>query len=83
MRTFLTSALLVAGGALAVSAGAGAFAPPAGAINLPPGSLINAPAYCLAVYGDPSPCPPPERPDPVNPRCLRVDIAPANCPYQP
>jgi hypothetical protein len=69
--------------ALSTGAVLGVFAPSAGAINLPPGQLINDPAYCMALYGDPSPCPLPDRPKPVDKHCLRVDVAPVDCPYQP
>jgi hypothetical protein len=74
----------VAGLAVGVASAAfaaSAFAPSSSAL-IPPSGLVNAPAYCLAVYGDPSPCPPPERPEP-DPTCLRVDIAPRDCPYRP
>ncbi len=61
-----------------------AFAPAANALQLPPGGLVNAPAYCVAVYGDPNPCPPPDRPERIDdPRCLRVDISPLHCPWLP
>jgi hypothetical protein len=80
MRRFLTVAALVAG-SLSTFAGATLIGPAAGAI-VPPDGLVNAPEYCLVIYGDPSPCPPPERP-PANGRCLRVDVEPLNCPYRP
>lgn len=55
-------------------------APAASAVILPPGGLVNAPDYCLAVYGDPDPCPPPDRPsDPTCPPTVHV----VYCPYQP
>ena len=82
MRKFVSSAVLT-GASMLIFGGFAALAPSAGAITLPPGSLVNAPQYCLAVYGDPNPCPPPDRPDPVDPGCLRVDITPLRCPYQP
>lgn len=74
----------VAGLALGVASAAfatSAFAPSASALY-PPSGLVNAPAYCLAIYGDPNPCPPPEHPEP-NPSCLRVDVEPLHCPYRP
>lgn len=76
MRKLAISAAIAAVSALSFSVGSS----PAGALVGPSG-LVNAPAYCLAIYGSTDPCPPPERPDPV--RCLRVDIAPLDCPYQP
>lgn len=45
--------------------------------------LVNAPQYCVAVYGDPAPCPPPDRPEPISQDCLRVDIEPLHCPWLP
>lgn len=75
---------IAAVGSAVVFTGLGALmAPPASALTLPPGGLVNAPQYCVAVYGDPNPCPPPSRPDPVDPDCLRVNIQPLKCPYQP
>ncbi|MBI3256446.1 MAG: hypothetical protein HYZ59_01520 [Actinobacteria bacterium] len=73
--TVAAGSLLFVGGAVALAPGAGALVPPSG--------LVNAPEYCLQVYGDPAPCPPPERPKPVDQRCLRVDIDPLYCQYQP
>ena len=77
------TAMIIAAGSAALFAGLSGVAPAASALVLPPGGLVNAPAYCLAVYGDPNPCPPPDRPEPVDPNCLRVTIQPLNCPYQP
>jgi hypothetical protein len=74
---------IVTAGAAALFAGLSALAPAASALVLPPGGLVNAPHYCVAVYGDPNPCPPPDRPDPIDPDCLRVDILPLKCPYLP
>ena len=75
---------IAAVGATVVFSGLGALmAPAASALVLPPGGLVNAAEYCVAVYGDPNPCPPPDRPDPVDPDCLRVNIQPLKCPYQP
>lgn len=81
MRKLFRGAGLAAGSLLFVG-GTAAFAPGAGAL-VPPGGLVNAPEYCFEIYGDPAPCPPPDRPDPVDPHCLRVDIEPRDCPYQP
>lgn len=78
------AATIVAVGSAGVFTGLGALmAPAASAVALPPGGVVHAPDYCLAVYGDPNPCPPPDRPEPVDPDCLRVNIQPLNCPYQP
>ena len=83
MRKLFTSAVLAAG-SLAFAGGLTVAAPSAGAINLPPGHLVHAPAYCLAAYGSPDDCPPPDRPDPItDPACLRVDIEPRHCPWLP
>jgi poly(3-hydroxybutyrate) depolymerase len=40
---------------------------------------------CLHVEGTPDPCAPvsPGHPEPVDPGCLRVDVEPLRCPYQP
>jgi hypothetical protein len=40
---------------------------------------------CLHLVGMPDPCAPvpPGPPEPVDPGCLRVDIEPLHCPYQP
>lgn len=81
MRKLIRGAT-VAAGSLLLAGGTAAFAPEAGAL-VPPGGLVNAPEYCFQIYGDPSPCPPPDRPDPVDPRCLRVDVDPLYCQYQP
>lgn len=74
-------AFLAIGAATAVTAFAGS-ATSASAL-IPPSGLVNAPQYCFAIYGNPAPCPPPERPEPVDPSCLRVDVEPLMCPYQP
>lgn len=80
MRKLALSAALAAVSTLSLL-GAGGL--PAGAA-ITTGSLINNPDYCLALYGDPSPCPPPDRPEPIKDRrCLRVDVAPLDCPYLP
>ena len=58
------------------------FTPSASAIAIQPGGLVVSPSYCMAVYGSPDPCPPPDRPTPIkDPRCLRVDVQPAHCVY--
>jgi len=57
--------------------------PAAGALVLPPGGVVHAPHYCEIIYGDPAPCPPPDHPTPVDPGCLRVEVEPLRCPYQP
>lgn len=82
MRTsFVTKAaavstLLTIGGFAAFASGANALVR-----NV---DLVNAPYYCEAVYGDPSPCPPPDRPESIDdPACLRVDILPRHCPWLP
>lgn len=82
MRKFVSSVVLT-GASMLIFGGLAALAPSAGAVVLPPGSLVNAPAYCFANYLDPSPCPPPDRPDPIDPGCLRVDISPLRCQYLP
>ncbi len=72
---------LTAGAVLGTSL---AFAPAASALTVTPGGVVVSPAYCGAVYGDPSPCPPPDRPEPItDPSCLRVDISPRHCPWLP
>ena len=72
---------IAAVGATVVFSGLGALmAPAASALVLPPGGLVTAPEYCLAVYGDPNPCPPPDRPvDPTCPPTVHL----VYCPYQP
>lgn len=81
-RTRINTLLsLVAGAGLCVATALAA-APTAAAINLPPGSLVNAPAYCLAIYGDPSPCPPPEQPTPTGENCVLVFNV-TRCPLLP
>ena len=83
MRKRFAAAIVTAGSAL-VFAGLGALtAPAASAVVLPPGGLVTAPEYCAAVYGDPNPCPPPDRPEPVDQDCLRINIQPLKCPYNP
>lgn len=77
------ASMIVTAGSAALFAGLSALAPAASALVLPPGGLVHAPEYCLAVYGDSNPCPPPDRPDPVDPNCLRINIQPLTCPYQP
>jgi hypothetical protein len=78
------AATIVTVGSAAVLAGLGAVLPPvASAVVLPPGDLVTAPEYCLAVYGDPNPCPPPDRPEPLDQDCLRINIQPLKCPYNP
>lgn len=53
----------------------------ASAITTPPQPRINP---CLHLVGTPDPCAPlPEHPEPVDPGCLRVDVEPLHCPYQP
>ena len=81
MRKFLAAAAL-ATASLCSGAGATLVGPDAGAIT-PPDGLVDAPDYCAAVYGDPAPCPPPDRPTPTSRKCLRVDVAPLTCPYLP
>ena len=72
---------LTAGALLSASV---AFAPAANALTVTPGGLVTNPDYCIAVYGDPSPCPPPDRPEPItDPSCLRVDIRPLHCVWLP
>lgn len=83
MKMRLAAGIVAAGSAVVFSGLGALMAPAASALALPPGGLVHAPDYCLAVYGDPSPCPPPDRPEPVDPNCLRVNIQPLNCPYQP
>jgi hypothetical protein len=80
MRTFIAAAALAAA-SLGTFAGTALVGPAAGAL-IPNGGLVDAPEYCMAIYGDPAPCPPPERP-PANGKCLRVDVAPLTCPYRP
>jgi hypothetical protein len=72
---------LIAGGGFYVAAALAA-APSAAAINLPPGSLVNAPEYCMAIYGDPSPCPPPDHPTPTGDNCVLV-FNKTRCPVLP
>jgi hypothetical protein len=74
-------AILIASAGIAVT-GSMAVVPSASALPVS-GGLVNSPDYCLAVYGDPSPCPAPDRPDPVDPRCLRTDVTPLHCPWLP
>jgi hypothetical protein len=83
MRKRFVAGIVAAGSAVVFSGFGVLMAPVASALALPPGGLVHAPDYCLAVYGDPSPCPPPDRPEPVDPSCLRVNIQPLTCPYQP
>jgi hypothetical protein len=72
--------MIVTAGSAALFAGLSALAPAASALVVPPGGLVNAPDYCVAVYGDPNPCPPPDRPvDPTCPPTVHL----VYCPYQP
>jgi hypothetical protein len=80
MRKFIAAAAL-ATASLCTFVGATLVGPAAGAL-IPTGGLVEAPEYCMAIYGDPAPCPPPDRP-PANGKCLRVDVAPLTCPYRP
>lgn len=73
-------AALLAGAALSALTLA---APGASALVRQPGGVVYDPVYCVAVYGDPNPCPPPERPEPVDPTCLRTDILPLHCAWLP
>ena len=81
-RTRVKTLISIVAGAGFCVAAALSSAPTAGAINLPPGSLINAPEYCLAIYGDPSPCPPPDRPTPNGDNCVLVFNV-TRCPILP
>lgn len=54
----------------------------AGAITTMPPPYVNP---CLHLVGTPDPCAPGpgDHPDPVDAGCLRVDVEPLRCPYQP
>lgn len=54
----------------------------AAAITTPPPRFTNP---CVHVAGTPDPCAPvpTEPPEPIDPGCLRVDVDPRQCPYQP
>lgn len=75
---------VLAAASLTALAGAVTVAPAASALLPINGGLVNSPEYCVAVYGDPSPCPPPDRPPRIDdPSCLRVDVEPLHCEYLP
>lgn len=78
-KTLITKAATLG---VALTIGGFSFAPSAQALARGV-DLVNAPEYCFATYGDPAPCPPPERPKPIKPECLRVDIDPLQCPWLP
>ncbi len=73
-------AAAVAGAAFAALA---VFAPATPASAVLPFQPVTNP--CLHLIGTPDPCAPdrPDRPEPVDPSCLRVDVEPLHCPYQP
>ncbi len=81
MHTKLITKAATLGAVIAIG-GFTAFSPSAHALPRQI-DLVNAPEYCFATYGDPAPCPPPERPKPIKPECLRVDIDPLQCPWLP
>jgi hypothetical protein len=71
----------LAGLALTAFAVAGT-ATTASAITTQPTPITNP---CIHLVGTPDPCAPvpPQHPEPVDPGCLRVDVEPLHCPYQP
>jgi hypothetical protein len=73
-------ATVAAGSTLAAIA---LFAPAGTASAIVRAYPVNNP--CIHLVGSPDPCapPPPERPEPVDPGCLRVDVEPLHCPYLP
>jgi hypothetical protein len=81
MRKTLITKAATLGAVLTVGSFA-AFTPSAQALSRGL-DLVNAPEYCVAMYGDPAPCPPPDRPEPIDQDCLRVDITPLHCPWLP
>ena len=74
---------VLAGLALSAFALAGS-ATPSSAITTPPPRITNP---CIHLVGTADPCAPTptptEHPEPVDPDCLRVDVEPLHCPYQP